>query len=380
MLKIVADDKIPFLKGALEEVARVDYLPGHAISRSDLKDADTLIVRTRTHCNRELLEGTSVQFIASATIGFDHIDTTYCRSAGIQWTNAPGCNSSSVQQYLVSTLLYLAHIRNLKLDTLTLGIIGVGNVGSKVALAAEALGLNVLLNDPPRQRAEGDKEFVSLEHLLAHSHVVSLHVPLNKGEVDNTLGMVNEAFLQQMKKGSILVNTSRGGVVEEPALMKGIREGTLSDVVLDVFRNEPQVDRELLHAITLGTPHIAGYSQEGKANGTTMSVRAVSRFFNLGMDAWEPDAIPGPDARELLADASRGDLQEILWELFRQTYDVTDDDHSLREDPGSFERLRGEYGIRREPPAYAVRLFQGYEEIRTTLERLGFSVLSDYCA
>ena len=380
MLRIVADDKIPFLKGAFEEVARVKYLPGTAISKSDLTDADALIVRTRTLCNRELLEGTSIKFIASATIGFDHIDTDYCRSAGIQWTNAPGCNSSSVQQYLVSTLLYLANLSNLKLSKLTLGAVGVGNVGSKVARAAKALGMKVLLNDPPRQREEGAEEFVSLDHLLAHSHVVTLHVPLNTEGIDKTEGMVNDDFIRHMKKDSVLINTSRGGVVEESALLKGIREGILSDVVLDVFRNEPHIDPELLHAITLGTPHIAGYSLDGKANGTIMSVRAVSRFFHLGLDNWEPDGVPGPNPRELLADASQGILQEIVWDLFRVTYDVTADDQRLRGDPGSFEQQRGDYRPRREPAAYVVRLFQGYEEIRSLLEKLGFSVLSDYCA
>jgi len=380
VIRIVADDKIPFLQGALEGVARIDYVPGAEISNSHLTNADCLITRTRTRCNRELLEGSKVRFIASATIGYDHIDTEYCRSAGINWTNAPGCNSSSVQQYIVSTLLFMAKLRNLDLTGLTLGVVGVGNVGRKVAVAAEALGLNVLRNDPPRQRVEGKRDFAGLEELLDQSHIISLHVPLNIGGEDNTFRMVNGEFIQQMKNGTLLINTSRGGVVEESALLKGIRQGEFSDVVLDVFENEPEIDLELLDAITLATPHIAGYSLDGKANGTAMSVRSISQFFNLGLENWEPTSIPMPAENELFADAAQGSFREILWDLYSQTYDISSDDRRFRNDPGDFERLRGNYPRRREPHAYSVRLFQGFMEITTQLEKLGFSVLSDYCA
>ncbi len=380
MLRIVADDKIPFLRGALEGVATVTYLPGAEISKGDLLNADALITRTRTRCDSDLLEGTAVRFIASSTIGYDHIDTDYCESAGIKWTNAPGCNSSSVQQYLVSTILYLANQKNLQLETLTLGIVGVGNVGSKVALAAEALGMKVLLNDPPRKRKEENTGFVSLEELLQNSDLVTMHVPLNKEGEDQTFQMVNTRFIEQMKQDAVLINTSRGTVVDEDALLEGIASGKFADVVLDVFPEEPGLNLELLNAITLCTPHIAGYSMDGKANGTAMSVRAISKFFNLGLDSWAPASIPAPPESELLADAACGTIKEILWELYRQTYDVTSDDQNLRADPGDFEQLRGAYPLRREPGAYAVRLFQGYKEITTILEKLGFSVLSDYCA
>ena len=379
MIKIVADNKIPFLEGALEGVAQVVYLPGAEITRSHLLDADGLITRTRTLCNRDLLEGTSVRFIASATIGYDHIDTTYCREKGIGWTNAPGCNSSSVEQYIVSTLLWLAMQRSIDLKALSLGVIGVGNVGSKVARAARALGMKVLLNDPPRERTEGSDEFVSLEELKEQADIITLHVPLNKGGLDNTEHMVNLEFLTHLKSGAILINTSRGGVVNEAALLEGIRNGKLSDVILDVFETEPVIMQELLEAITLATPHIAGYSLDGKANGTTMSVRAMSRFFKLGLDQWSPATMPAPQIPEILTDASESDLYELLWEVYGQTYDVSSDDQRLRSAPGSFEILRGEYPFRREPVAYAVRLFQGYPEIREILEGLGFDVLSDQC-
>lgn len=379
MIKIVADNKIPFLEGALEGVARVEYLPGAEISRSNLLDADALITRTRTRCKRELLEGTSIRFIATATIGYDHIDTDYCREKGIGWTNAPGCNSSSVEQYIVSTLLWLANHRNIDLKTLSLGVIGVGNVGSKVATAARALGMRVLLNDPPRERAEGNAEFVSLEELKKHSDIITMHVPLNKGGMDNTFHLADTEFIDSLNHGTILINSSRGGVVDEAALLEGIRSGKLSDVILDVFETEPDINKELHEALAIATPHIAGYSLDGKANGTTMSVRALSRFFGLGLDAWTPASIPAPDLPEILADASDTSISELLWEVYGQTYDVSSDDQRLRKAPELFEQLRGAYPFRREPAAYAVRLFQGYPEIREILEGLGFDVLSDQC-
>jgi erythronate-4-phosphate dehydrogenase len=380
MIRIVADDKIPFLKGALEEVAEMVYLPGSQITNGDLADADALITRTRTRCNRELLERTGIAIIASATIGYDHIDTEYCDSAGIAWSNAPGCNSSSVQQYVVSTLLYLASQRKLDLRKLSLGVIGVGNVGKKVKSAGEALGMKVLLNDPPRAREEGEDGFVSLDQLLAEADILTLHVPLNRGGSDNTFHLVSRDFIAGAKNGAVLINTSRGSVVDEQALMEGIGRSDFSDVVLDVFEQEPDIDSMLLEAITLATPHIAGYSLDGKANGTAMSVQSISRRFNLGLDDWRPGNLPVHEQMELLGDASQDQEIELMWEIFRSTYDVSSDDHRLRSAPGNFEQLRGDYPFRREPSAYAVRLFQGYPELQAMLEKLGFSVLSDYCA
>lgn len=379
MIKIVADSKIPFLEGALESVARIEYLPGGAISRKHLKDTDGLIIRTRTKCNRELLEGTSVRFIATATIGYDHIDGDYCRERGITWTSAPGCNSSSVRQYIVSALLWLAVNRKMKLHGKTMGVIGVGNVGSKVASAAKVLGMNALLNDPPRERREGSEAFVSLKELLERSDIITLHVPLNRGGTDNTWHLVNREFTGHLRKDTILINSSRGSVVDESALMEGIRSGVLSDTILDVFENEPVVSKELIDMITLATPHIAGYSLDGKANGTRMSVEAVSRFFKLGLDHWTPGSIPEPETAELLADASGKNIYNFLWELFRQTYDISSDDQRLRGATQNFEELRGNYPFRREPVAYAVRAFQADQEIRGILEELGFDVLSDQC-
>lgn len=378
-MRVVADDKIPFLKGALEEMAEVVYLPGAEIRRNDLLHADALITRTRTRCNRELLEGTRVSCIASATIGFDHIDTAFCEEAGIAWCNAPGCNSSSVRQYLVSTLLYLSEERGLVLRGATLGVVGVGHVGGKVALAAEALGMRVLRNDPPRARQEGTEGFVSLEQVREEADVISLHVPLNREGVDRTWHLADEQFLDGCKTGVVLINTSRGPVVKEEALLEALKSGKVGHGILDVFESEPRINPALHQVLALATPHVAGYSLDGKAHGTGMAVQALSKHFKLGLDDWQVQALPRPEKAMLLGDAGALEPLELLWELYRQTYDVGGDDARLRKHPGNFEDLRGDYPFRREPQAYTVKLFQPYDAIERVLEELGFEILKDYC-
>ena len=377
--KIVIDAHIPFIKGALEPFAEVVYLPGREIGAGDVRDADALVVRTRTRCDRALLEGSSVKFIATATIGYDHIDTAWCEANGISWTNAPGCNSSSVEQYMVSALLHLVRHHRLEPGGATLGIIGVGHVGRKVRRAAEALGMKVLCNDPPRERAEGPGDFTGLEELLRRSDIVTLHVPLVREGIDKTRGMADREFLETMQKGAWLINTSRGEVVEDEALKSALANGRLSGAVLDVYNNEPAPDPGLLKEATITTPHIAGYSTDGKANGTKMSVRAVSDFFGLGAGDWEPENIPVPGEPVIHADGEEADSAGFMAAIYNHTYDIAVDDKALREQPGRFESLRGEYRTRREPPAYAVRLYNDDGVYRRLLEQLGFQVLGGFC-
>jgi erythronate-4-phosphate dehydrogenase len=378
-MKIIIDHKIPFIKGALDQVADVRYLPGNAIGPADVRDADALIIRTRTRCTRDLLENSSVKFIATATIGYDHIDTDYCDAAGIAWTNAPGCNSSSVEQYIVSALLHLALKRRFQLNAKTIGIVGVGNVGSKVERAAKALGCRVLLNDPPREAAEGKGAFTQLATLLKQADIVTMHVPLIGSGAYKTEAMAGEEFFGEMKEGSVFINSSRGEVVDEVALKKAIASGKVADAVLDVYRNEPEVDRELLGMLAIATPHIAGYSTDGKANGTMMSVQAVSRFFALGLDDWEPVGLPLPDDRELFVDGEDAEELEILRDAYGQTYRIMDDHRALVADPERFEALRGGYRIRREPSVYSVKVFNDDGKYRKIFEGLGFNVLGDSC-
>jgi erythronate-4-phosphate dehydrogenase len=199
-VKLIIDDKIPYIRGIFEHVAEVAYLPGAKITPEVVHDADAIITRTRTICNEDLLKGSSVKFIATATIGYDHIDTDYCRRAGIQWTNAPGCNSKSVEQYVASALMVLTEKDLVNLKQSTIGIVGVGNVGSKVARIAELLGMKVLMNDPPRARAEGPEKFVNLQTILEEADIISLHVPLNMKGEDATFHMADEIFFSSLKK------------------------------------------------------------------------------------------------------------------------------------------------------------------------------------
>ena len=275
-MKIICDDKIPFLKGALEPYARVVYLPGQEISAEVVMGADAMIIRTRTICDRALLEGSSVKIVATATIGYDHIDTAWCESRGIVWKNAPGCNSSSVQQYIASVLCVLAERFNLHFKDLTLGVVGVGHVGSKVAEAARALGMKVLLCDPPRAREEGPEGFVDLNEIVSSTDIITLHVPLSHEGLDATWHMFDSERISSLRPNQILINSSRGSVVDTLALKNALKARRIKAAVLDVWENEPYIDLDLLNLLTIATPHIAGYSADGKANGTAASVQAVA--------------------------------------------------------------------------------------------------------
>lgn len=378
-MKIVIDNKIPFIEGTLEGVAKVVYLAGSATGKEDIRDADALITRTRTKCTKELLQGSNVTFIATATIGYDHIDTAYCDKHGIAWTNAPGCNSSSVEQYMVAVLLHLAGKYKFKPGEKTIGIIGVGNVGSKVKRVSEALGFKVLCNDPPRERIEGPAAYTSLEDLLAKSDIICLHVPLAETGQDATYEMANQAFITKMKEGTFFINTSRGEVVNEADLKANLASGKIKAAVLDVFRDEPAIDNELLQMLELATPHIAGYSTDGKVNGTVMSVRALSRHFGLNLDQWKPQDVPTPEDPVIFADGSEEDDLTFISEIYKQTYDVLLDHQNLLNNKEDFEILRGDYRVRREASAYSVRLYNDDGKYRKVLEELGFSVLGDSC-
>ena len=220
----------------------IEYHRGSEITKEIAQDADALIIRTRTKCNEELLKNSKIKFIGTATIGIDHIDTVFCESNGIKWFNAPGCNSSSVQQYLTSALLTLSKLKNLELDKMTIGIVGVGNVGSKVEKIAKILGMKVLLNDPPRERTEGSKKYVSLDHLIEKSDIITFHVPLNRNGIDKTFHLADEVFFRKFNKGKILINTSRGEVIETSAFKRKIITGKVTACVLDVWENEPNID------------------------------------------------------------------------------------------------------------------------------------------
>ncbi len=373
-MKIVADDKIPFLKGILEPYAEIIYLPGKEIRREVLNNADALLIRTRTKCTGDLLNGTSVKFIGTATIGFDHIDIEYCRKNNITWTNAPGCNSSSVQQYIAAALLKMSSEFRFALKDKTIGIVGVGNVGSKIEKFARIMGMKVLLNDPPRARREGVKSFVNLGNILYESDIITLHLPLNCVGEDITYHLFNSNSFKKIKKGAWFINSSRGEVTDTAALKKVIDSGKPGGVILDVWENEPDIDLELMSGTFLSTPHIAGYSTDGKANGTSMIVNSLARFFNLPLGNWYPADLPAPE-NPTVAIACKGLTdEEIIRKAVFHTYNIDEDNINLRFNPSGFERLRGEYRIRREFGAFMVSLTGGTRQAKGKLEKLGFKV------
>jgi erythronate-4-phosphate dehydrogenase len=374
-MKIVCDNKIPFLKGVLEPYAEVVYLPGKETTPEVVRDADALITRTRTICNEALLKGSRVKVIATATIGFDHIDTGWCEANGIVWKNAPGCNSWSVEQYIASVLVTLARNYGFDLAEKTLGVVGVGNVGSKVARIASLLGMKVLLNDPPRARREGPEAFVSLDEICAQSDIITVHVPLEKEGPDATWHLFDRARLSSLRPDQILINSSRGPVVDNAALKDVLQGGGLLTAVLDVWEGEPQLDPELVWALAISTPHIAGYSADGKANGTTMSVQTVSRELGLPLTDWVATGIPEPaQALTFKVDAAGKSMQEVLTEAILHTYDVSQDSNALRGALDQFEKLRGDYPVRREFTAFTLHLQGGTPEMAERLAKIGFKV------
>ena len=340
-MKFVADVDIPFLKGVLEPYAEVVYKKGMEICREDILDADALLIRTRTRCDASLLEGTKVSLITTATIGMDHIDLDYCRSHGIEVANASGCNAGGVMQYVFSALYGVAARKGIKIDGATIGIIGVGNVGKKVEYLAEYLGFKILRCDPPRAQREGSDGFCSLEHLLAESDVVTLHVPLD----DSTRGMANADFLTRMKPGSIFINASRGEVVDEKALIEASPK--FGAIVIDTWNNEPDVDENLIDIVDIATPHIAGYSFQGKLNGTALAVRAVAGHFGIDdlVGFFPVDELS--DREPLILDL-KGKNQGEITAVFQYNYPIFTDDFRFRMEPHKFEKLRSEYQYRRE--------------------------------
>ena len=346
--KIVADDRIPFLRGVLEPYFReVVYLPGGAISQSDLSDAAVLLTRTRTRCDAALLSGTPVRLILTATIGFDHLDLTYLKKAHIDWCNAPGCNAGSVRQYVVSALLRLALRYDLSLAGKVLGVVGVGHVGTLVAAAGRALGMTVLLNDPPRAQREGNEHFVTLEEIREQADFLTFHVPLTEDGPWRTRHLVDEAFLGKMRRTAFLLNTSRGEVCDNAALLAALAQRSLAGAVLDVWEGEPAISRELLRRVEIGTPHIAGYSADGKANGTAQCVRKLASYFGIDdLLTWYPQTLPDPVPDSAEPFSGRSDLREIF--LNNGAYDVVRDDGALREHPEAFEAIRNHYPVRRE--------------------------------
>ena len=340
-MKIVADVHIPFLQGVFEPYAEVLYKPGPEIRREDCLDADVLITRTRTRCNADLLDGASVKLISTATIGTDHIDLPWCGAHGIEVCSAAGCNAGGVMDYVFSALYGVAARKKIPLQNAKLGIIGVGHVGRKVELAGRKLGFEILRCDPPRAEREGPEGFHSLDEVLAEAQIITLHVPLD----NSTRGMADDTFFSKIQPGTIFINAARGEIVDEAALLRA--RPKLGALVIDTWCNEPDVNQRLLAECDIATPHIAGYSYQGKQNGTAMAVRAVARRFGISqLENFFPET-ENLDLNPVLIDAegkSQGEIASIL----QYNYPIFTDDFMFRTEPQGFEMLRSQYQYRRE--------------------------------
>ena len=346
-MKAVIDEKIPYLREALEAMGvDVVALPGTSISNDDLSDAEALFVRTRTVCDASLLAGTAVRFIGTATIGYDHIDAVYCRENGIVWTNAAGCNAGAVLQYVQSVIYSWARDNGTSIAGLTLGIVGLGEIGSRVATWAGDVGMKVLANDPPKADA-GVQGLVSLQEIANKCDVITFHPTLNIEGVYRSYHLADAGFFASLKRCRLLINASRGAVVDNAALLTALNTGAVECAALDVWENEPDIDVSLLNKVYIATPHIAGYSAEGKMNATLIVLREFALF--AGYEKELPLLALEAPQQPLVKAATWQEASLVI-------YSPLDDSVLLKNAPGEFEYLRNNYTLRRESSAYRVEI------------------------
>lgn len=329
-MKTIIEANIPYIHGLIEPYSEVEYLESEDITPEAVRDADALLVRTRTRCDEALLGGSRVTFVGTATIGLDHIDMPWCAAHGIEAVNAPGCNAPAVAQWVLAVVARM--MTKTPADTV-LGIVGVGHVGSIVENWARAIGFNVLRCDPPRRRAEGG-DFIALNELIARADIVTLHTPLYREGPDATYHMVDARLISALRPNAILLNAARGAIFHTEEVLRALSARPDVRLAIDCWEGEPQLNEQLLRRAEIATPHIAGYSLEGKHRATALVVSALARHFGLPIDLGHID----------MGTASRPSLQRIA-----QSYDPMPDDAALRAEPTALERLRNRYPLRPEP-------------------------------
>ena len=352
-MKIVIDCDIPYIRGILEPYAQTVYISGDRISANDVADADALVIRTRTKCNEELLHGSSVKLIATATIGYDHIDLEYCRKAGIEVATAAGCNARGVLQWMGATLAYASQVQGWEPRQKRIGVVGVGNVGSLVARYAKLWGFDVLCCDPPRQRAMSAErpytcseslytpdEFVPFGRIISDCDIITFHTPLIRKGEEATYHLAGNDFFKQIRDGALVINCARGGITDTQSMLAAAESGKCT-CCIDTWENEPAINLHMLDTALVSTPHIAGYSAQGKANATSMSVNAVARKFGLPLAGWYPaDEVPRVTPRSI----SWSEMAESI----EQYCDIRKETTDLKNAPENFENIRNNYPYRTE--------------------------------
>ncbi|MEN7973961.1 MAG: 4-phosphoerythronate dehydrogenase, partial [Verrucomicrobiota bacterium] len=356
-MKIVCAETVLLGLEAFSNAGKTVVVPDREITRDHLFDADALIVRSKTKIDEALLKGTPIKFVGTATAGTDHIDATWLESKGIYWCGSPGCNANSVSEYLIAALLVLARRHGADLEGKTIGVIGCGNVGSRVAKKCTALGMTVLRNDPPLAAISPDPDFHPLETVLAESDIVTLHVPLIKHKPWPTERMADYTFFEQLKPGAIFINAARGSVCDYDALLEAKQGGAVSKMVIDVWSPEPAFRTDVLKIADLASPHIAGHSYEGKLNGTIACHNELCNFFEIPKN-WDVAAsLPEPDVPTIKIDCTEQGDEKVLHEIIQKVYDIGTDDRLIREAAAAhceidrarnFDALRKNYRIRRE--------------------------------
>lgn len=380
-MKIIADQNIPFVRECFASMGEVVAVSGREIRREIMADAQMLLVRSITKVGAGLLAATPVKFVATATIGVEHIDCDYLRQAGIGFASAPGSNANSVSEWVTAALLALGHKYRFPLEGRSIGIVGVGNVGSRVEAKCRALGMKVVLNDPPLRRKTGLDKYRSLDEIL-ECDFVTMHTPLTQEGPDKTHHLADEGFFAAMKKGAFFINSSRGSVHHTEALRRAYDQGRIAGFVLDVWEGEPKVDEWLLRRAELSTPHIAGYSFDGKIAGLMMIYHAACRHFDLRVDKRIEEFLPPPLVPEIRVEGPIKDPQKTIHDIVQQVYAIHRDDFNMREilmvpaeQRGNFfDDLRKNYPIRREFQNTTVIVPRGCSRLSTQFQGLGFKV------
>ncbi|UCG55910.1 MAG: 4-phosphoerythronate dehydrogenase [Phycisphaerales bacterium] len=380
-MKIVADANIPFVVECFSSIGDVQIVGGRQMTPSVVAGAEVLLVRSVTPVNEALLAGSKVQFVATATIGFDHVDVDFLQRHGIGFASAPGSNANSAAEYIIAAVLEIGRRHKIRLEGKSIGVIGVGNVGSRVVKKCEALGMRAYLNDPPLQRQTRDPKYLPIGELF-DCDFLTLHTPLTFEGIDKTFHLAGERFFESLKDGCVFLNAARGGVVDSRALKAAVASGRLKAVALDVWENEPDIDVDLLEMADIGTPHIAGYSLDGKIGGMIMIYKSVCEYFGLEPKFDVGDFLPEPAVKELDLREAGGDDEQSVAEAVEKIYNIGDDDKRLRrivdeseENRGAFfDGLRKNYPVRREFQNTEVVLDNADAALAAKLAGIGFQV------